>query len=206
MRARAVAAARSSARHAPGRRRLHHGAADGWAEPRRIANRDQLLEETVECSNLPPIAQDDLSSNRHPALICCLSMISGQTLRVCPEGKPVSTFPDHALAVASVDLEALARNALAFVGSQKKRQTRDVVGRHRIGNSLTRAKIQRSSARPHRRRRPLPAEPAYVARALMGFSACPYRGMHLRCVRVSFNMLTRTGLPPHQKLITVRRP
>jgi hypothetical protein len=34
-------------------------------------------------------------------------------------GKPVSTFPDHALAVASVDLEALARNALALVGSQK---------------------------------------------------------------------------------------
>src|SRR5467141_4840739 len=27
----------------------------------------------------------------------CLSMISGQTLRVCPEGKPVSTFPDHAV-------------------------------------------------------------------------------------------------------------
>src|ERR1700726_1051956 len=27
----------------------------------------------------------------------CLSMISGQTLRVCPEGKPVPTFPDHAL-------------------------------------------------------------------------------------------------------------
>jgi hypothetical protein len=24
-------------------------------------------------------------------------MISGQTLRVCPEEKPVSTFPDHAL-------------------------------------------------------------------------------------------------------------
>src|SRR5713101_4244396 len=37
-------------------------------------------------------------SNRHPALSFCLSMISGQTLRVCPEGKPVSTFPDHALA------------------------------------------------------------------------------------------------------------
>src|ERR1700738_5102407 len=39
----------------------------------------------------------------------CLSMISGQTLRVCPEGKPVPThrvvarghaFPDHALAEA----------------------------------------------------------------------------------------------------------
>src|SRR6266481_5660893 len=27
----------------------------------------------------------------------CLSMISAQTLRVCREGKPVSTFPDHAL-------------------------------------------------------------------------------------------------------------
>jgi hypothetical protein len=27
-----------------------------------------------------------------------LSMISGQTLRVCPEGKPVPTFPDHAQA------------------------------------------------------------------------------------------------------------
>src|SRR3981189_786117 len=27
----------------------------------------------------------------------CLSMISGQTLRVCPEGKPGSTFPDHAV-------------------------------------------------------------------------------------------------------------
>src|SRR5882724_10522508 len=28
----------------------------------------------------------------------CLSMISGQTLRVCPEGKLAPTFPDHALA------------------------------------------------------------------------------------------------------------
>jgi hypothetical protein len=26
-----------------------------------------------------------------------LSMISGQTLRACPEGKPVPTFSDHAL-------------------------------------------------------------------------------------------------------------
>src|ERR1700704_6214231 len=26
------------------------------------------------------------------ALACCLSMISGQTLRVCPEGKPVPTY------------------------------------------------------------------------------------------------------------------
>jgi hypothetical protein len=33
--------------------------------------------------------------NQTPALSFCLSMISGQTLRVCPKGKPVSTFPDH---------------------------------------------------------------------------------------------------------------
>src|SRR6266704_7042578 len=53
-----------------------------------------------------PLARDDFSSNRHPALSFCLSMISGQTLRVCPEEKPVPThrivarghaFPDHAL-------------------------------------------------------------------------------------------------------------
>src|SRR6266699_7200712 len=52
------------------------------------------------------LERDDSSSNRHPALSFCLSMISGQTLRVCPEGKPVPThrvvargyaFPDHAL-------------------------------------------------------------------------------------------------------------
>ena len=39
---------------------------------------------------------DDASSNRHPNLSFCLSMISAQTLRVCREGKPVPTFPDHA--------------------------------------------------------------------------------------------------------------
>jgi hypothetical protein len=30
-------------------------------------------------------------------LAFCLRMISAQTLRVCREGKPVPTFPDHAL-------------------------------------------------------------------------------------------------------------
>jgi hypothetical protein len=34
-----------------------------------------LKRRLIESSNLPPIEQDDLSSNRHPALICCLSMI-----------------------------------------------------------------------------------------------------------------------------------
>src|SRR3977135_3099759 len=41
--------------------------------------------------------RDDFSSNRHPALSFCLSMISAQTPSVCREGKPVPTFPDHAL-------------------------------------------------------------------------------------------------------------
>src|SRR6267143_4029332 len=44
-----------------------------------------------------PLERDDFSSNRHPALSYCLSIISAQTLRVCREGKPVPTFPDHAL-------------------------------------------------------------------------------------------------------------
>ncbi len=60
------------------------------------------------CAGDFPLERDDFSSNRHPALSFCLSMISGQTLRVCPEGKPVSTphqvrgrlFPDHALTSA----------------------------------------------------------------------------------------------------------
>ena len=43
------------------------------------------------------LERDDFSSNRHPALSFCLSMIPAQTLRVCREGKPVPTFPDHAL-------------------------------------------------------------------------------------------------------------
>jgi hypothetical protein len=56
--------------------------------------------------------RDDFSSNRHPALSFCWSMISGQTLRVCPEGKPEPTphqvrgrlFPDHALVQPPIDL------------------------------------------------------------------------------------------------------
>src|SRR5438445_11566338 len=58
----------------------------------------------------------------------------------CRLGSRYSITPSY-LAKASVDLKALARNALALVGRQKQRQTRDVAGRHRIGNSLTRAKF-----------------------------------------------------------------
>jgi hypothetical protein len=38
------------------------------------------------------LEQDDFSSKRHLAPSFCLSMISVQTLRVCREGKPVSTL------------------------------------------------------------------------------------------------------------------
>jgi hypothetical protein len=36
-------------------------------------------------ASLAPIERDDFSSNRHPALSFCLSMISAQTFRVCRE-------------------------------------------------------------------------------------------------------------------------
>jgi len=56
--------------------------------------------------------RDDFSSNRHPALSFCWRVISGQTPRVCPEGKPEPTphqvrgrlFPDHALVQPPIDL------------------------------------------------------------------------------------------------------
>src|ERR1700692_3637122 len=41
--------------------------------------------------------RDSTGLNHARRPFSCLSMISGQTLRVCPEGKPVPTFPDHAL-------------------------------------------------------------------------------------------------------------
>jgi len=39
---------------------------------------------------------DPIGLNRIMISSLCLSMISGQTSRVCPEEKPVPTFPDHA--------------------------------------------------------------------------------------------------------------
>jgi hypothetical protein len=34
-------------------------------------------------------------------------MISGQMLRLCPEGKPASTFPDHTPAPGCVDINLI---------------------------------------------------------------------------------------------------
>src|SRR6202048_655942 len=58
--------------------------------------------------------RDDFSSNRHPALSFCLSMISAQTLRVCREGKPVPTFPDHALPTLLAKLASLHKYGAVF--------------------------------------------------------------------------------------------
>jgi hypothetical protein len=43
------------------------------------------------------LARDDASSNRHPApSILFEHDLRANAYRVCPEGKPVPTFPDHA--------------------------------------------------------------------------------------------------------------
>src|SRR6185312_9076937 len=49
------------------------------------------------------LRRDELRIKHHRALAYCLRMISAQTLRVCREGKPLHTFPDHALALALGD-------------------------------------------------------------------------------------------------------
>ena len=54
----------------------------------------------IESATLRPLERDVFRMNRHRALAYCLRMISAQTLRVCREGKPLYTFPDHALTQA----------------------------------------------------------------------------------------------------------
>ncbi|MFH0297818.1 hypothetical protein AAFX91_11335, partial [Bradyrhizobium sp. 31Argb] len=46
-----------------------------------------------------------------------LSMISAQTLRVCREGKPVSTFPDHAL-MSNTDLKEFYGHYIAAINAR----------------------------------------------------------------------------------------
>ena len=66
------------------------------------------------------LERDDFSSNRHPAPAFCLSMISAQTLRVCREGKPVPTFPDHALRHAIANsARPGAMRCRSFAGGKK---------------------------------------------------------------------------------------
>ena len=50
---------------------------------------------------------DPIRLNRIMISSLCLSMISAQTLCVCREGKPVPTFPDHALETNGFSIHAL---------------------------------------------------------------------------------------------------
>src|SRR5713101_8664078 len=59
---------------------------------------------------------------RDPALSFCLSMISGQTLRVCPEGKPVPTFPDHALLFETIPAGIRREPAAEFLRQRAQRR------------------------------------------------------------------------------------
>src|SRR5205814_5422236 len=54
----------------------------------------RLTREISAAMARPALKRDDFSSNRHPALCFCLSVIFF--------GKPVPTFPHHALAGASI--------------------------------------------------------------------------------------------------------
>src|SRR5216684_3241396 len=54
-------------------------------------------QEPVKCADFAMLDHDPIRLNRIMISSFCWSMISGQTLRVCPEEKPVPTFPDHAL-------------------------------------------------------------------------------------------------------------
>jgi hypothetical protein len=53
------------------------------------------LRKSIEIS----LDHDATKLNRIMISSLCLSMTSAQTLRVCREGKPAPTFPDHALGV-----------------------------------------------------------------------------------------------------------
>src|SRR5438132_7691184 len=58
-------------------------------------NRDRLLRIALLKPGI--LARDDASSNRHPApSILFEHDLRANAYRVCPEGKPVPTFPDHA--------------------------------------------------------------------------------------------------------------
>src|SRR3981081_721357 len=66
----------------------------------------------------------------------CLSMISGQTLRVCPEGKPVSTFPDHALTLHHI-LRTRRASSVILSGVHAGSQTRLTLTRQTPGTLAT---------------------------------------------------------------------
>src|SRR3982074_1043854 len=63
-----------------------------------------------------------LDLNRIMISFSFLSMLSGQTVRVCPEGKSVSTFPDHALTEPAAFLDHLDLVAVGIGDEEKARE------------------------------------------------------------------------------------
>ena len=54
------------------------------------------------------LKRDELRMNRHRALASCLAISPRKTLRVRREGKPLRTFPDHALATTNCEARDIA--------------------------------------------------------------------------------------------------
>src|SRR5882672_10235999 len=68
------------------------------------------------------LERDDFSSIRHPALSFCLSMIFF--------GKPVSTFPDHALGGGRTQRVRARRGPMTGSGAIRRRARLNAVARH----------------------------------------------------------------------------
>src|SRR5258705_11673982 len=68
------------------------------------------------------LERDDFSSSRHPALSFCLSMIFF--------GKPVSTFPDHALGGGRTRRVRARRGPMTGSGAIRRRARLNAVARH----------------------------------------------------------------------------
>src|ERR1700738_2219831 len=64
--------------------------------PKRAPGSQEVNNLLIQPRARTPLEHDGFSSNRHPALSFCLSMIFF--------GKPVPTFPDHALVRDALDL------------------------------------------------------------------------------------------------------
>jgi hypothetical protein len=89
------------------------------------------------------LERDDFSSNRHPALSFCLSMIFF--------GKPVSTFPDHALSRTKQAPKGSARTQVLREQGFRKRRDRKP-GRSCRLPCRDRPRRERANGAPLRRR------------------------------------------------------
>src|ERR1700733_14550099 len=75
-------------------------------------------DEAIEMENA--LKRDEIKLNRHRALASCLSMISAQTLRICREGKPLHTFPDHALVIPRAGIDRAERPQCRRFGYRRR--------------------------------------------------------------------------------------